>query len=413
MKSVISVASEFFRNPSNLDIYSDKVQFLCVGTGSGATSKSDLPFFFTSTNFDQEWPQLDRVHQVKHHDSNGLLLNESVYRFNLKESDPNALQWLIPGIKLSNPGDEMSLLLAVVAIVEYSDKIDSVRIYWDQGSVLDQLGFLSNAHPKSNTFNIPPNFQLPVLGKSQASKIASPSDLNPFIHNLLDGQGPQQATRHHDSMGDYMQHSGRRRTGNPLQESNESPPANRQLKKSPFKQSENIKQYFDGEDTQDWLPKTKALKSPVKSTVFEDTAPPAFSHKQINPNKNVSQISVFDGQYGDVPVIKRGQGNTSHIFDTDPNFQPQRRGIKRGAGSSVSQIHFGNEGEMDRPGKSQFVGKNQSHFDLEHHSEEVDVGNIGGKKRLGQNNQSHFSIADSGRMDPKQEYHGRGKVISN
>ena len=365
MQKKTSIASEFFKNPADLEIYSQDVQLVCVPTASGATSKSELPFFFATTNFDKEWPLLEKVHVVKHIDNGGFLVNESIYRVHLEESLPNPqLQWLVPGVFLINPGDDMSLLIPIVTIIEYNNKINKIRIYWDQGSVMDQLGLLKKRVLKSDTFFMSSNFQLPVLGKSQASKLAHPSDLNPLVSAMLDDQE---------------------------QTDNEEPVPTQQVVRKQanapqVKQSGSFRSQQDHSETQ--------LK-------FEDTPPDLSAHFKRDPNRTTSGYSIFDGRYDTAPVVKRGQGNSSHIFETDVNFQPARKGIRRGTGSSISQIQFGsNENIADLPDKTSLYSKKNNTPNAMaglnvngnlHHSEDAVVG---GRRRTGSSNHSDFKISE-------------------
>ena len=66
------------------------------------------------------------------------------------------MPWMLPGIPPTNRRVEVPL----VAIVGFRDgKLAAERIYWDQASVLKQIGLLSD--PK-----------LPVFGAETASKVA-------------------------------------------------------------------------------------------------------------------------------------------------------------------------------------------------------------------------------------------------
>ena len=373
MNASSTPASIFFDNPGLLDIYHDDIHLHCVGSGAGASNIQELQHFFFATHFHLEFPQLQIAHQISHRDSQGFAINESVYSFHIKGSFPNAFQWLIPGVQLSNPNATVSISLTIVTIVEYShDLINNIRIYWDQGCLLKQLGVLHHIEPKLNTFV---SNQAPILGSSQASRSVDFDNLNPWktvasMSQHLQEQPPQSTKQ--------------KRLGNAqvLQESDHTPPRHvRQLKESPLKSSDHMKEYFNGESTTDWMPRTKLIRTPSssKSSVFDDVEIKKFSHLAINPHKNKSQM--------DHTVVQRGQGNTSTIFNNSEEQHqplPHVSGIKRQ--TTKSQIIFGNE-------------------------DEAPTNQMPKTFRSSRGNVSHFDIADSGRMDPKQPYHGRKKVI--
>lgn len=72
-----------------------------------------------------------------------------------------AMPWMLPGV----PPTGKRVQTGVVAIINFQDgKVDSEHIYWDQASVLAQLGLLD-----LNT--------LPVVGADGADKILHPSQI--------------------------------------------------------------------------------------------------------------------------------------------------------------------------------------------------------------------------------------------
>eukprot|EP00835_Amoeboradix_gromovi_P006752 NODE_872_length_3542_cov_0.462968.p1 type:complete len:407 gc:universal NODE_872_length_3542_cov_0.462968:3143-1923(-) len=406
MKNTKLSPGQFFSDPGNLHLYSDEIQFICTPTGSGAANRQELQFFFKVTQFATDWAGLKNSSDLSYNDLNGTIVRESTYTFHIKESEPNAFQWLIPGMRLSTPGDVVSISLPIVVIINYSNLIDSVRIYWDQASVLTQIGYLYNVNPKPHTFITAPQFSLPVLGSVQSSKLVTFESMNPFIHNLLSAQSPAKQVKHNDSMQSYLDDSNIQPIFSDI---NDSISQHRQLKQSPFKSKDSVKEHFDGKSEQDWLPKTKLMHETSKSTVFDDLPAPQFSHIQINPNKNRSQFEMSAPMESANGIVKRGQGNTSHVFDADSEFLPARKGIKRAGASGISQIQFGSEESLKQT-------KNQSQINFEHHDLNSPSQSNRRMKKASHNNthtESHFSISDSGRMDPKKEYHGRGKVFNN
>jgi carboxymethylenebutenolidase len=71
------------------------------------------------------------------------------------------MDWMLPGI----PPTGLPIEVAIVAIVQFeTGLIASEHIYWDQASVLVQLGLLDTQ-------------RLPVLGAESARKVLDPTSL--------------------------------------------------------------------------------------------------------------------------------------------------------------------------------------------------------------------------------------------
>eukprot|EP00834_Sanchytrium_tribonematis_P000777 NODE_15_length_50561_cov_0.608081.p8 type:complete len:477 gc:universal NODE_15_length_50561_cov_0.608081:428-1858(+) len=430
----MQVAAEFLVDPENLNIYNDNVVVNCVGTGCGATSKKELSYFFKTTNFGQDFGNLEKVQEIKHLETQSLILNETVYKIPIKETEPNRFQWLLTGLRLINPGEEKIVYLAIVTIIEFSDAIDKVRIYWDQASLLKQIGFLHHIQAKPNTFQTAPNFQTPILGSSQAEKLIENKGFNTFIESIVDAQGKGQNYKQPTSIGTCLDDSdlqpifetgkaashkssiGGNEMRSALKESEVSENRSiRQLKESPYKQKDYMKAYFEGTDKTDWLPKTKMMAEPEKSKVFDDEPVPAFSHKQINPNKNASHFSLTENEYEsshNQATLNKANSGRSQIFDQADEFKPSTRVLNPGCTGGKSQIQFGLDD--GRPGKHVNPEKNQSHFSISGDFSDKsasfrELGLAGIKSSKG--NESHFAISDAGRTDqPAPSHHGRRLV---
>jgi len=93
------------------------------------------------------------------------LVDEMVVRF----THTTAIDWLLPGI----PPTGRAVEIAVVAIVRFQDgKLVHEHIYWDQASVLVQVGLLDPA-------------RLPVAGAEAARKVLDPSlPSNALLHEV-------------------------------------------------------------------------------------------------------------------------------------------------------------------------------------------------------------------------------------
>jgi carboxymethylenebutenolidase len=83
------------------------------------------------------------------------IVDELIYQFTHTIEMP----WMLPGV--APTGHRVSA--ALVVVVEFAgEKISAERIYWDQASVLAQIGLL-NAE------------ELPVTGREAAHKVAEPA----------------------------------------------------------------------------------------------------------------------------------------------------------------------------------------------------------------------------------------------
>jgi carboxymethylenebutenolidase len=83
------------------------------------------------------------------------IVDELIHKF----THTTVMSWILPGV----PPTGKRVEHGVVAIVHFKDgKIDSENIYWDQASILVQIGLLD---PKT----------LPVAGRETARKLLDPS----------------------------------------------------------------------------------------------------------------------------------------------------------------------------------------------------------------------------------------------
>jgi carboxymethylenebutenolidase len=82
------------------------------------------------------------------------LVDEMIFSFTHTQEVP----WMLPGVPPTNRRVEVAL----VAIVRFGDgKLAHEHIYWDQASVLKQLGLLTDE-------------SLPVVGAESARKVLDP-----------------------------------------------------------------------------------------------------------------------------------------------------------------------------------------------------------------------------------------------
>jgi carboxymethylenebutenolidase len=102
------------------------------------------------------------------------LVDEMIFRF----THTMQMDWMLPGI----PPTGKHVEVALVAIVSFrGDKLVHEHIYWDQASVLVQLGLLDGS-------------SLPIVGLESAQKVLDPSlPSNALMERLPQGEPAQRA----------------------------------------------------------------------------------------------------------------------------------------------------------------------------------------------------------------------------
>jgi carboxymethylenebutenolidase len=129
------------------DAYVNHVPVLTGGRG-----KAELRRFY-SNNFIPKMPPDTKLTPVSRTVGTDQLVDEMIFSFTHTMEMP----WMLPGVAPTNRYVEVAL----VAIVKFRDgKLAHEHIYWDQASVLKQIGLLTD--PK-----------LPICGAESARKVQS------------------------------------------------------------------------------------------------------------------------------------------------------------------------------------------------------------------------------------------------
>jgi carboxymethylenebutenolidase len=127
------------------DAYVNHVPVLTGGAG-----KSALRTFY-SRDFIPRMPPDTKLTPISQTVGENQLVDEMIFSFTHTQEMP----WMLPGIAPTNRYVEVAL----VAIVRFrDDKLAHEHIYWDQASVLRQIGLLEDA-------------TLPVFGAESARKV--------------------------------------------------------------------------------------------------------------------------------------------------------------------------------------------------------------------------------------------------
>lgn len=112
---------------------------LCVPVGRGGYGKGGVRRFYAEEFFPNN-PADMKITPVAQTIADSVLVDESVISF----THDRAMDWMLPGI----PPTGRPVEFAFVGIITFEgDKIQSERLYWDQGSVLLQLGILDSSIP--------------------------------------------------------------------------------------------------------------------------------------------------------------------------------------------------------------------------------------------------------------------------
>jgi carboxymethylenebutenolidase len=127
------------------DAYVNHVPVLTGGSG-----KAELRAFY-STDFIPKMPPDTKLTPVSRTIGEDQLVDEMIFSFTHSEEMP----WMLPGVAPTNRQVEVPL----VVIVKFRDgKLAHEHIYWDQASVLKQIGLLTDT-------------KLPVFGAETAKKV--------------------------------------------------------------------------------------------------------------------------------------------------------------------------------------------------------------------------------------------------
>ena len=131
------------------DAYVNHIPVMTGGYGKDALRR------FYSRDFIPSMPPDSTLTPISRTVGEDQIVDEMIFSFTHSQEMP----WMLPGIAPTNRRVEVAL----VAIVHFrGDKLAHEHIYWDQASVLAQLGLIDAA-------------TLPVAGVESAEKVLNPS----------------------------------------------------------------------------------------------------------------------------------------------------------------------------------------------------------------------------------------------
>ena len=152
---------------ATLDTMVDDAYVNHVPTMTGGFGKAALREFY-SRDFIPSMPPDTTLTSVSRTVGEDQLVDEMIFSFTHTQEIP----WMLPGIAPTNRRVDIPL----VAIVRFrGDKLAHEHIYWDQASVLKQVGLL-------------PAATLPVFGAETARKVLDPQAISSTVPRRPIGQ---------------------------------------------------------------------------------------------------------------------------------------------------------------------------------------------------------------------------------
>jgi carboxymethylenebutenolidase len=131
------------------DAYVNHIPVMTGGHGKEALRR------FYSRDFIPSMPPDTTLTPISRTVGEDQIVDEMIFSFTHTQEMP----WMLPGVAPTNRRVEVPL----VAIVRFrGDKLAHEHIYWDQGSVLKQIGLLEDS-------------RLPVFGMETAQKVLDPN----------------------------------------------------------------------------------------------------------------------------------------------------------------------------------------------------------------------------------------------
>jgi carboxymethylenebutenolidase len=140
----------------------------------GGRGRDEVRGFYAHHFVSQIPPDLETV-TVSRTVGQGRVVDELVLRF----THSIRMDWLLPGV----PPTGKLVEVAMVVVVQFEgDKVAHEHIYWDQASVLVQVGLLDRT--------------LPVRGGETAAQVLNPTQpMNELIRRALNDRGDAPASR--------------------------------------------------------------------------------------------------------------------------------------------------------------------------------------------------------------------------
>lgn len=150
------VADEFVRKDvaATMTTMTDHPVVIHLPTGAGGDGRDEVERFYTE-HFIGQWPDDTAITRISRTVDAERVVDEMIMTF----THDRVIDAFLPGV----PPTGRPVILAVVGVVECRDgKVDSEHLYWDQASLLVQVGLLDPTG-------------LPVTGAEQARNLLTPT----------------------------------------------------------------------------------------------------------------------------------------------------------------------------------------------------------------------------------------------
>ncbi|KAI8802500.1 hypothetical protein BJ742DRAFT_540081 [Cladochytrium replicatum] len=142
------------------DLFADDAAYVCVPTGAGASGNADIVTFLRKVASQSSVVESEQI--IGRAVGPSTVVEEAILIF----THESVLDWILPEVKATRKRVVVPLITAA-NFNEYG-KIASIRKYWDQGSVLRQLGILpTTMFCKANSSET----TLPILGPRIVDKL--------------------------------------------------------------------------------------------------------------------------------------------------------------------------------------------------------------------------------------------------
>ncbi|KAI9317589.1 hypothetical protein BX666DRAFT_2026863 [Dichotomocladium elegans] len=157
----------FKTKPATSSIYTDDAVVIYVPSGAGARGSAQIRRFFLQPSFKSTQIQ-EKVHATLF--SKDRVMEELDWTVTFQGTE---CTWLVPTIDEGHLMNATIKLPVVVSAIFVDDKISTLRVYWDQASVLKQLRVISERN------------KWPVRGEETIDALRTPNlvALNPFAPN--------------------------------------------------------------------------------------------------------------------------------------------------------------------------------------------------------------------------------------
>ncbi|KNE68477.1 hypothetical protein AMAG_12654 [Allomyces macrogynus ATCC 38327] len=180
------------QNPQAWDQYDQQFSYYMAPTYFGAHGLDAYRQFYRKYLWCCQTNGLWTMTKVlQTHYTSDSVVEEAMHELTLEEGREDQMQWLVPGVKLLNPGAIKRASVVVVTVATFNartGKLTAKRVYWDQASVLKQFGLIQAAG-SPGVWGFHSDYVLPAVGRnadySAFQQAASDQDHPDLVPNFL------------------------------------------------------------------------------------------------------------------------------------------------------------------------------------------------------------------------------------